>query len=144
MEKAKTIAVNIIVIALLSILLIWGNTWYRQWRQFNKGEDALAGNDVITAIAGYESAIHMYTPFSPLVERSAAKLWEIAQRCETGGDPERALIACRSLRSSFYAARGLYQPGREWIARCDAKIAELVKLEEGRSTFNVRRATLKP
>ena len=130
MEKAKTIAVNIIVIAFLSVFLIWGNTWYRQWRQFDKGEKALAGNDVITAIAGYESAIHMYTPFSPLVERSAAKLWEIAQRCETGGDHERALIACRSLRSSFYSARSLYQPGRVWIARCDVKIAELVKLQE--------------
>lgn len=130
MEKAKTIAVNIIVIAFLSFLLIWGNTLYRQWRQFSNGEKALAGNDVIAAIAGYESAIHMYTPFSPLVERSAARLWDIALRCETGGDQERALVAFRSLRSSFYSARGLYQPGREWIARCDAKIAELVKLQE--------------
>jgi hypothetical protein len=130
MEKTKTIVVNIVVIALLSVLLIWGNTCYRQWIQFHKGEESLAGNDVIAAIAGYESAIHMYTPLSPLVERSAAKLWEIAQRCEMSGDPERALIACRSLRSSFYSTRGLYQPGSEWIARCDAKIAELVKTME--------------
>ena len=130
MEKAKTIAVNVIVIALISILLIWGNTWYRQWRQFDNGEEALAKNDLIAAIAGYESAIHMYTPLSPLVERAAAKLWEIALRCERDGDQERALIACRSLRSSFYSTRGLYQPGAEWIARCDAKIAELVKLRE--------------
>jgi hypothetical protein len=127
MEKAKTIAVNMAVIALLSVLLIWGNTWYRQWRQFNRGEHALAGNDVIAAIAGYESAIHMYTPLSPLVERSAERLWEIARRCEAKGDTKGALIACRSLRSSFYAVRGLYQPGQEWIVRCDAKIAELVK-----------------
>ena len=130
MEKGKTIAVNIALIALLAVLLIWGNTWYRQWRQFNKGEQALAGNDVIAAIAGYESAIHMYTPLSPLVERSAERLWEIALTCEAKGDTERALISCRSLRSSFYAVRGLYQPGKEWIARCDAKIAELVKLQE--------------
>ena len=130
MEKAKTIAVNMAVIALLSVLLIWGNTWYRQWRQFNRGEHALAANDVIAAIAGYESAIHMYTPFSPLVERSAERLWDIARRCEAKGDTERALISCRSLRSSFYAVRGLYQPGKEWIARCDAKIADLVKTRE--------------
>jgi hypothetical protein len=130
MEKAKTIAVNIAVIALFIVILIWGNTWYRQWTQFNKGEEALAGNDVIAAIAGYESAIHMYTPLSPLVERSAAKLWEIVQKCESGGDQERALIACRSLRSSFYSTRGFYQPGREWIVRCDAKIEELVRLQQ--------------
>src|SRR5512136_3053799 len=102
MEKAKTIAVNLLVIALLSILLIWGNTWYRQWRQFNNGEKALAANRIIASIAGYESAIHMYTPMSPLVERSAARLWEIVRRCETQRDLERALISYRSLRSSFY------------------------------------------
>jgi hypothetical protein len=130
MEKTKTIAVNIVVIGIICILLIWGNTWYRQWRQFNKGEKALAGNDFIAAVAGYESSIHMYTPFSPLVERSAERLWQIAGNCEAKGDTERALIACRSLRSSFYAVAGLYQPGRAWIARCDAKIAELVKLRE--------------
>jgi hypothetical protein len=130
MEKTKTLAVNIIVIGLICILLIWGNTWYRQWRQFNKGERAFAGKDVIAAIDGYESSIHMYTPFSPLVDRSAERLWEITLVCEAKGDTETALIACRSLRSSFYAVAGLYQPGREWIARCDVKIAELVKARE--------------
>jgi len=134
MEKAKTIAANILVIAVLATLIIWGNTWYRQWRQFETGEKAMAGNQVIAAIAGYESAIHMYTPFSPLVDRAAARLWEIAGKCEAEGDLERALIACRFLRSSFYATRWLVQPGREWIARCDAKIAELVKARENLKT----------
>ncbi len=128
MEKAKTIAVNMVVIAVIALLIIWGDTWYRQWRQLNKGEHALAANDVISAIAGYEAAIHMYTPGSPLVERAAARLWEIGRRCEASGDLERALIAYRALRSSFYAVRGLSQPGSEWIARCDAKIDELVKV----------------
>src|SRR5512146_648377 len=127
MDKAKTVAVNLLVTALIALLLVWGNTWYRQWQQFKWGEKALAANRVIPAIAGYESAIHMYTPFSPLVERSAARLWEIAVRCEKGGDLDQALIACRALRSSFYADRGLFQPGKRWIARCDAKIAELLK-----------------
>jgi hypothetical protein len=130
MEKAKNIAANVLVVAILAILLIWGNTWYRQWRQFSKGEDAFARKDIISAIAGYSSAIHMYTPLSPLVERSAERLWEITIRCAEKGDTERALIACRSLRSSFYAVRGLHQPGKDWIVRCDAKIAELVRLRE--------------
>jgi hypothetical protein len=128
MEKAKTIAVNVAVIALVSILLIWGVTWYRQWRQFNKGEQALGAHDPIAAIASYEAAIHMYTPGSPLVGRAAEKLWETGRRLEASGDLERALIAYRALRSSFYATRSLYQPGTEWIARCDAKIDELVKI----------------
>jgi hypothetical protein len=127
MEKAKNIAANVLVVAILAILLIWGNTWYRQWRQFSRGEEAMAGKDIIAAVAGYSSAIRMYTPLSPLVERAAERLWEITIRCADKGETERALIACRSLRSSFYAVRGLYQPGKGWIARCDAKIAELVK-----------------
>ncbi|HEX9022708.1 MAG TPA: hypothetical protein VF799_02610 [Geobacteraceae bacterium] len=134
MEKAKTIAVNLLVTALIAILLIWGNTLYRQWQQFRCGERALAANRIIPAIAGYEAAIHMYTPLSPLVERSAARLWEITARCEKSRDLEQALIACRALRSSFYADRGLFQPGREWIARCDAKIAELLKARESLKT----------
>ncbi len=134
MEKAKTIAVNLLVTALIVVLLVWGNTWYRQWRQFNWGEKALATNHVNAAISAYEAAIHMYTPMSPLVERSAARLWEITLRCEKGGDLERALIACRALRSSFYADQGLFQPGKQWIARCDAKIAELLKKRESQQT----------
>jgi hypothetical protein len=132
MDKAKTLVVNIVVIAILSFLLVWGNTLYRQWSQFNKGEAALAAHDTIAAIAGYGSAIHMYTPFSPLVERSAQRLWQITLSCEGNGDPERALVACRSLRSSFYSVRWLHQPGKEWIALCDAKIAELVNIRKNK------------
>ena len=127
MERLKTIAVNVVVIAIIFALIVWGNTRHRQRRQFDSGEAALARNDFVAAITGYQSAIHMYTPFSPLVERSAERLWEITRRCEEKGDTEIALISCRSLRSSFYAVRGLYQPGNAWIARCDARIAELVK-----------------
>lgn len=127
MDKAKTIAVNMAVIAMLAIILIWGQTLFRQWRQFDRGEAALAGGDYIAAIAGYESAIHMYTPGSPLVERAAERLWAIGEGLERAGNMERALIAYRSLRSSFYATRGLFQPGKEWIARCDGRIAGILK-----------------
>jgi hypothetical protein len=129
MDKAKTIAVNGVVIAVASILLIWGNTWYRQRTQFNRGETALASRDYIAAIAGYEAAIHMYTPGSSLVGEAAEKLWSIGEGFERTGDTTRALIAYRSLRSSFYAVRGLSSPGREWIARCDDRIAALVKAQ---------------
>ncbi|HLO25392.1 MAG TPA: hypothetical protein VK187_04715 [Geobacteraceae bacterium] len=129
MEKAKTIAVNGVVIAVLAILLIWGNAWYRQRTQFNRGEAALAAGNYIAAIAGYEAAIHMYTPGSSIVQKSAERLWLMGERFEQGGDPVRALIAYRSLRSSFYAVQGLTSPGREWITRCDGKITALVKAQ---------------
>jgi hypothetical protein len=129
MEKAKTIAANVLVIAVMAIILIWGNTWQRQRTEYKRGEAALAARDYIAAIADYESAIHMYTPGSSLVERAAEKLWALGEGFEQSGDPTRALIAYRALRSSFYAVHGLHTPGREWIARCDEKIAALVKVQ---------------
>ncbi len=125
MERARTIAANAAVIAIISLLLIWGNTWYRQWNQYATGEAALARRDYIAAIAGYESAIHMYTPASPFVGWAAQRLWAMGEGFERIGDRERALIAYRSLRSSFYAARWLVTPGKEWNTRCDGKIAAL-------------------
>ena len=86
-------------------------------------------HDLIGAISWYEAALHMYTPGSPLVEQAAQKLWAIGERFERADDPVRALVAYRSLRSSFYAVRGLTRPGTGWIARCDGKIAALVQLQ---------------
>lgn len=127
MDKVKAIAVNGLVIAVIAILLVWGNTWNRQRTQFDRGEAALAGGDYIAAIAGYESAIHMYTPGSSLVERAAARLWRMGEGFERAGDATRALIAYRALRSSFYAVHGLHTPGMGWIAMCDDKIALLAR-----------------
>jgi hypothetical protein len=132
MEKVKTIAVNVAAVALISVLLIWGNTLYRQHVQFDKGEKGVATGDFSAAVAGYESAIHMYTPGSSLVDRSAQRLWELGEMMERRGDIARALIAYRALRSSFYAVAGISSPGREWIGLCDARIAALVKVQQGR------------
>ncbi len=126
-EQVKTIGVNVAVAVVIGLVMIAATTQYRQWRQFGRGEKALAVGDYISAVAGYESAIHMYTPASPLVSRAAAKLWEIGETEERQGDRDKALIAYRALRSSFYAAHWLVTPGQEWIARCDARIAQLTK-----------------
>jgi tetratricopeptide (TPR) repeat protein len=126
MEQFKTIIVNIAVIAVISLLLLAVNTQYRQWSQFSKGEAAEKSGDYIQAMAGYEAALHMYTPFSPLVTTAAERLWRMAEGAEKRGDKERALITYRALRSSFYSARWLLQPGEEWIKRCDERIAALV------------------
>jgi tetratricopeptide (TPR) repeat protein len=126
MEQFKTIIVNIAVIAVISMVLLAVNTQYRQWSQFSKGEAAEKSGDYIQAMAGYEAALHMYTPFSPLISTAAERLWRMAEGAEKRGDKERALITYRALRSSFYSARWLLQPGEEWIKRCDERIAALV------------------
>ena len=127
LDRTKTVLANGAVIAIASILLFAGATQFRQWSQFSRGETALAAGDQINAIAGFESAIHMYTPFSPLVEKAADRLWMIGRDLEARGDTEKALIAYRALRSSFYATHGLFKPGMKWIAVCDEKIKLLAK-----------------
>jgi hypothetical protein len=69
----------------------------------------------------------MYTPGSTLVDKSAEKLWMLGERLERKGETDKALVAYRALRSSFYSIWSLYEPGREWITRCDQKIAKLAR-----------------
>jgi tetratricopeptide (TPR) repeat protein len=127
-DRIKTILVNGIVISLICLLLFFAGTWWRMQAQFTLGEAALRRGDFAGAVAGYESAIHMYIPFNQTIEISAQQLWNIGESNERLGDINRALIAYRALRSSFYADRWLVTPGLEWIARCDKKIAALVPL----------------
>jgi len=132
MEKVKSIAVNAAVIAVISLVLIWGNTLYRQHVQFEKGEQGLAAGDFLAAVSGYESAIHMYTPLSSLVDRAAERLWNLGELAAQRGDQQRALIAYRALRSSFYAVAGINAPGQDWIQKCDTRIAQLLKEQPAR------------
>ncbi|MDA8414801.1 MAG: hypothetical protein M0023_13560 [Desulfobacteraceae bacterium] len=127
-ERIASIVVNAAVIILICLLLFFAGTWWRMQEQFNLGEEAYRKGDFTGAVAGYESAIHMYIPFCPTIEQSARQLWNIAESNERQGNIKRALIAYRSLRSSFYADRWLVTPGSEWIARCDKKIAALAPL----------------
>jgi hypothetical protein len=131
-ERITTIVVNAAVISLVCLLLFFAGTWWRLQDQYSLGEEAFSRGDFTGAVAGYESAVHMYIPFNGTVERSAQQLWKIAESCERQGDVNRALIAYRALRSSFYAARWLVTPGMGWIARCDTKIAALVPLQKER------------
>src|SRR5512133_2240786 len=131
-KHIKTILVNAVVTGLLCLLLFCAGTWWRLQDQFSLGEAALQAGDFSGAVAGYESAIHMYIPFNPTIEKSAQQLWSIGESNERLGDINRALIAYRALRSSFYADRWLVTPGMGWIERCDQKIAALVPLQKER------------
>jgi hypothetical protein len=128
-ERIKILVVNGAMIVVICLLLFLGTTWWRMRTQFALGEDAMRRGDFAGAVAGYESAIHMYIPFHPTIEKAAQQLWAIAEANERQGDISRALIAYRALRSSFYAAKWLKTPGTDWIARCDRKIAALVPLQ---------------
>jgi hypothetical protein len=131
-EHTKSILLNGTIIIVICLLMFLAGTWWRMSSQFKLGEEALRRGDFPGAVAGFESAIHMYIPFHPTVEKAAGQLWRIAEGNEGAGDVTRALIAYRSLRSSFYADHWLVTPGSDWIARCDKKIAALVPLQRER------------
>lgn len=131
-ERIKIILLNSAVIAALCFVLMLAGTWWRMQTQFNLGEEALRRGDFAGAVAGYESALHMYIPFHPVMELAASRLWGIAETSERQGDVNRALITYRALRSSFYADHWLVTPGKVWIERCDSRIAALVPLQRER------------
>jgi len=131
-EQLKSIIANGIVIILVSLLMLCTSTWWRMNSQFNQGEAALGRGDFPGAVAGFESALHMYIPYHPTIEKAAGRLWQIGETNERLGDITRALIAYRALRSSFYADHWLVTPGATWIAKCDEKIAALVPLQHER------------
>jgi tetratricopeptide (TPR) repeat protein len=128
-ERIKSILVNGVVMALVCLLLFVAGTWWRMQAQLELGEDSFRRGDFSSAVAGYESALRMYLPGHPAMERAARQLWRMGEFNERQGDLNRALIAYRALRSSCYAARWLKTPGEEWIARCDRKIASLAPLQ---------------
>ena len=131
-EQSKSIISNGVVIILVSLLMILASTWWRMGNQFNLGEAALRKGDFPGAVAGFESALHMYIPYHPTIEKAAERLWQIGETNERLGDINRALIAYRSLRSSFYADHWLVTPDTLWIEKCDKKIASLIPLQHER------------
>jgi tetratricopeptide (TPR) repeat protein len=131
-DRINKIVINAVVIVVICLLLFFAGTWWRMQAQFDLGEAAMRRGDFAGAVAGYESAIHMYIPFNSTIEKAAQQLWNIGEGNERLGDINRALIAYRALRSSFYADRWLVTPGMEWIERCDRKIAALVPLQKER------------
>lgn len=131
-EQLKSIIANGIVIILVSLLMFYAGTWWRMNSQSSLGEAALGRGDFTGAVAGFESALHMYIPYHPTIEKAAERLWQIGETNESLGDVTRALIAYRSLRSSFYADHWLVTPGTTWIEKCDKKIAALIPLQHER------------
>src|SRR5689334_1972801 len=132
LEPIKAKVLNGAVILTVCLLLFAASTWWRMQSQFTLGEDAFRKGDFPGAVAGFESSIHMYIPFHPTIDLAAQRLWSIAELNERQGDINRALIAYRALRSSFYADGWLVTPGMEWISRCDRKIAQLAPMQRER------------
>ncbi len=107
------------------VVLIWGKVLYVQRVHFMKAEEYYKTAEWKLAIREYDFAMHAYSPWSPYIEKSAERLWAIGQIYEKEDKPYWAINAFSAIRSSFYASRSLFTPGKDWIDRCENKIAGL-------------------
>jgi hypothetical protein len=121
MKALKPAAAMLVVI----MALVWVRTCSLQRHHYVEAERYTSESNRKLAIREYDAAMHFYTPLSPYIEKSARQLWSLGEKSEKEGRPDWALIAYSSIRSSFYASRSFFTPGKEWIGRCDEKIADL-------------------
>lgn len=126
--RQTTIAVVVTVVGVL--LMFWGETYRRQTTYFAEGERLVEAGNYRQAISSFESALHMYTPGSGSIEKAKDRLLDIARKYENEGDLDMALIAYRTLRSSFYATRSFYTPYKNVITDCDLRIEDLVRRQQ--------------
>lgn len=113
------------LVVLLFLVLVWARAFYGSRESFIKGEAFYKQGQTVRAITFFDRSIHWYTPFNPYVENSARRLWEIGEQAQRDGDDKLALIAFETIRSGFYGASHVVVPGKDWIARVDAKLHEL-------------------
>ncbi len=135
-----------ILLALVAILLtaVWIRVFFGSMQAYEKGEIHLKAVEYIKAITFFDRSIHWYAPFNPYVHKSAERLWEISRNAEKRGDIRLALIAARTLRRGFVAARSFYIPDRNWIERCDLRIHELVFVEQAQRGLKIAEKPLEP
>ena len=77
-------------------------------------------------------AIRARVPGTAAAMEASRALAGLATRAAEEGRPETALEAWRELRSSWLAVRAVGQPGREWIERAEAELADLGAVREAR------------
>jgi len=123
LTKVISVALGLCLVLLAAV---WVRVFCESMHAHRKGEAYFKKHQYVKAITFFDRSIHWYTPFNPYVHKSAQRLWEICIRAEQHGDIRRALVAARTIKRGFLAARSFYTPGQDWIDRCHAKIASLM------------------
>ena len=111
------------------LALVWVRAFYGSMKNCREGQAFFEKERFIKAITFFDRSLHWYTPFNAYVTKSAEGLWQISKRAEAKGDIRLSLMAARTLRRGFVAARSFYTPGKDWIKRCDERIGELLMIQ---------------
>lgn len=133
MSKGPVFKVALVVVVVIAAVAF--RVFYLQRDHFIEAEKHYAAGDLKLAVREYGTSMRFYVPFSPYSEQAARRLWSIGLEFEERGENMKARAAFGALRSSLYAVRSFYTPGKDWIAKCDERLASVqaaLLLEEGR------------
>jgi hypothetical protein len=119
----------ILVLVAVAFAMVWVRALYGSMQAYQQGEACLEKDQYIRAVTFFDRSIRWYTPLNPYVRKSAERLWEISMLAKQQDDIRLALIATRTIRRGFYAARSVYTPGKDWIKKCDAQISGLMEID---------------
>lgn len=115
------IALALLLLALGTV----GKVYLNATAELKQGEEAFAQKDYSLAVTHYERSIQWFLPITDIQDKAADGLWKTASHFDRVGETQNAIDAYRLLRSAFYSTRSFYTPGRNWIDRCNEKIADL-------------------
>jgi hypothetical protein len=93
------------VFCALFALLVSGRVFYLQRSHFMNAEEYFMKTEWKLAIREYDNAMHFYTPWSPYIQRSAEKLWQIGEIFEKQDRLEWARLAYATMRSLYSKER---------------------------------------
>ncbi|MGD2080592.1 MAG: hypothetical protein PVG55_02995 [Nitrospirota bacterium] len=128
-------AIKVAIVAALVIAAVFLRTFHLQRSHFLEARKHHAAGDLKLAVREYGTSLRFYVPLSPYTEEAARRLWRMGLEFEERGETMKARAAFSALRGSLYAARSLYTPGKDWIEKCDGRLASMqaaLLLEEGR------------
>lgn len=117
--------------AALVLIMVWVRALFGAATAYREGEESLERGRVLEAVVFFDRAVHWYAPLNPWIERSAERLWALSEKAEAAGDHRLALKALNAIRSGYVAASGLFSPGRDWIRRCEERMAKISSAASG-------------
>jgi hypothetical protein len=117
----------VIGLVVIGFLVLWGRAFHGSMKAYEEAEALFRASDYVRAVTFFDRSIRWYTPFNPYVDKSAQRLWDIADLAEKEGNTRLALMALRTIRRGFRAAESFYTPGKEWTAKSNSRIEQLLR-----------------
>lgn len=124
--KLKPLALQIGIILFIMASSFLVKVYLNASSHLETANKFLAEKNYADASTHFQRSLDWFFPGLDLKEQAAEGLWNIAQHYESQNDLQQALDTYRLLRGGFYGARSFYTPGKDWIQRCNLKIAELM------------------